>query len=364
MTRIFFFELVLFYTITAWTEPSSFIITTTANGYDLLSLYSDPNSKMIHILYTDKDNEGLFYFRLKNRNKDASKRLVDIKEYRGTPVITGSGDGKHIFVAYANNRNHAVFLESETNGDTWGIPLEFKSTECNAIGSLVNIAEIGRLYITFSGNRNVTFATRPPNSKVFSPETVIFQNTKDIWPSASCYTLKQKNPIIHVAVPIGNYYIAYIQSENNGISWSKPRNIRIYDQNGKIVMLSYPKITNTFFLFFHVGEDTDGGFIYSRDNGYNFSKIVEVEREWIARSAVICGNETNKVMSIIGASNYWQFINWESGKVEGEADPSRPFDPNYSQLTCIEGDPTSLMMVGPVKSYPYVYGTSIKKWTD
>lgn len=253
---------------------------------------------------------------------------IDIKPYLYGDHI-GAGDGKTLFAVSTTFRKTAgspncrkgdttgcseiIFSESVTNGETWSVPLVAQRTDMDdfyfrIFPAIVYIKETGRILIYYAVASSVidfsiAMITRPPNSKIFSKERILFKFSQPIGEIRATYTMLNNQPIYHLGftkVP----KIIYTSSTDT-INW-KPFKILAEGAQSpemKINIRADTKLLENTVVFTFIDHNEMANILISNNHGNDWSKPFKVkESVRIIRSAY-CG--TGKVQKVIMLLEAW-----------------------------------------------------------
>ncbi len=219
-----------------WTEPKKILSRDENAVIYIQGVYRDPTSSVNHVYYSTGDihhHKALLDDGTELYNTDFNNG------YHEAAVLRGAGDGKRLFLAYRQRNPDVVkFAESSNGGKSWSIPVSIveESAEYRTFGDMLYVE--GRLFVFFirmpeysrPQEASIKMVSRAPNSLVFSPEKLIANNAAwSVEGLVASYERQGKRNYLHVAYNTGSLEtstIWYTQSVNNGVSWSRPREIK------------------------------------------------------------------------------------------------------------------------------------------
>ncbi len=222
-----------------WSTPVKFMENSGAGGQiQVLSVYRDPASSVNHVfVFVGGFNKNYYHMAVKDDGTVLHKTEFDLN---GEDVarIRGTGDGRGLFLVYSSGKTRIMFSESTDGGANWSEAVnivEDADSDYKLLGDMLRV-DSGRLYVMFVyhvkfNEAHIKMVTRSPGSSVFSKETVIATDADHDYnyygPSAA-YGYRGGKLYLHVVYlrPLTkNYKIAYTYSDNNGVSWSKRREL-------------------------------------------------------------------------------------------------------------------------------------------
>eukprot|EP01022_Parablepharisma_sp_SALTPOND_P000236 TRINITY_DN100_c2_g6_i1.p1 TRINITY_DN100_c2_g6~~TRINITY_DN100_c2_g6_i1.p1 ORF type:complete len:459 (+),score=8.90 TRINITY_DN100_c2_g6_i1:124-1377(+) len=350
--NLYFFTLLLTilafcakYAKATWNKPTLFSPIDDYIEYG--DAFTDQTSKAVHVLAWMP--QYLYYMRFKN---DVLKQTTKLPVYIYSALemrITGEGDGKHVYIASQDGYSNIVFMESDTGGEFWSVPLKInrETLDCR-MGSINYIHETRRLYMVYTclNPSGLFFVSKPAGSSVFSLERLVCEALSPL-SSDTAYTKEGDKIIIHAfMVDLG--VISHRKSANNGVTWSYKNDLSHLE-----VMLvravANTKMTNGLFVFFNVGN-YDVRMRYSMDNAETFEPAVTFEGKLDKQYARICGTKDKKILAVVSpGSDYMHWTGWESREIKSECFDT-PFNEKATGMACDSTLPIKVTMMGRVKS--------------
>jgi len=260
-----------------------------------------------HMIIRLKSN--YIYAQLAFNNTFIIKRNIEPRDsfYSVSRVCLSSDRNLLTIVATVDhNEQHTGeiwYMDSNDHGKTWSefrkVPKKDSESQLTRDIScpVVYINETKRMFAFYTmsnmsdPNRPMilAMATRAPGSKVFAQERIISefpQYRANYWLSAG-YTMKNAVAILHL-VSCGNDKPLYMKSENNGVTWTKPR---ILFDNADIsktpLMLAYKE---TVILSFFPSHDKPLTLVASHDHGNTWNDTHNLPNtvEYVDYSLKLC----------------------------------------------------------------------------
>jgi len=357
---LIFFILFAFYPISVaseWATPKQ-LLKVDGKAW-LLDSFTDGATGRTHVLFTLGFNPELFYVCIL---KDRIEHLTQIGLYGAKAFISGTADGKNIYIAFLNKDHKIEFVESDDSGESFKKSVKLSDRDDCAIGSLAYIKETGRLYITFRCNKEIMFATRPAGTINFVISKITLSESPYIDAMVSCYTMDHDNPLIHLIWLIQKK-VKYISSKDNGLTWSSPRDLPINPKNGIADMkfISVPAISKAVFIIFKTTSKY--ALIYSMDNCETFTKEVDLDSIGLTMPHAELYGSNDKKFLITTGRTYKEWSGWESGNIVGNQYDT-PFGADYSSITSFNAkDPFTVTMLGQLRSDNSMVGITKKTLT-
>jgi len=339
-----------------WSSPRPLM---SVEGMTILyGTFTDSTSSKTHFLFTTDGGDELFYLGMLHGR---IQHLAQVGFSTKQAFISGNEDSHHIYIGYTSLDGKVEFIESDTDGKTWTKPQEMTKRENCLLSSLVYLNETGRLYGIMTCDKDIIFVTRPAGSSVFTFERILYSDKENfIHSAASCYTFRRNLPLLHVTWTTG-YNINYMQSIDNGISWSTPYVLPLEITNKghtTIRMLSNYHITRAVFLLYRNSEENEIRMVYSTDNCDTWSSKILVDEFW--PHAVLYGTAEKKVLATVG-NKYQEWTDWETGHINVK-EYDTPFDLSYPALLSRNGNnPFEVTLIGAQKTDTTILGTATCK---
>ncbi len=222
---------------TTWSTPVKIMESNKYNGITILSLYRDPVSSMNHIFVAVGAGGSNFHYHmaLKDDGTVLYKTSFEMTSHH-VASLRGAGDGKGLFLVYSSGAADLMFSESSDGGENWSDVkniVDDVDSEYRLLGDMLRV-DSGRLFVTFmhkalDNKVYIKMVNRPTGSSVFSKESVIASGAYySIQGPATAYGYRGGKLRLHIAYvrPDNDApTIVYTYSDDNGVSWSKGRNL-------------------------------------------------------------------------------------------------------------------------------------------
>ncbi len=222
---------------TTWSAPVKIVESSKYNAITILSLYRDPVSSMNHIFVTVGARASNFHYHMALKDDGTVLYKTSfVMTSHDVASLRGSGDGKGLFLVYSSGAADLMFSESSDGGENWSDVkniVEDVDSEYRLLGDMLRV-DSGRLFVAFmhkvrDNEIYIKMVNRPTGSSVFSKESVIASDSGNNYQGpAAAYGYRGGKLRLHVTyvrpdddVPT----IVYTYSDDNGVSWSKGRNL-------------------------------------------------------------------------------------------------------------------------------------------
>ncbi len=221
-------------------------------GIEILSLYRDPASSVNHAFVsvgTDSSTiRNHYYVAIADNGTVIYNTSFSVKSQRAAS-IRGVGDGKGLFLVYSSGAANLMFSESSDGGENWSLARNIAEDvylDYKLLGDMIRV-DSGRLIVFLIHKVQVTEAyikmlSRPTGSSVFSKESIVSSDVgyNDERPVAA-YGYRGGKLRLHVAYirsDGSDTAVVYTYSDNNGVSWSKGRDL---DGTTEVASINYMK---------------------------------------------------------------------------------------------------------------------------
>ncbi len=222
---------------TTWSTPIKLMEVGDFRSIDILSLYRDPVSSVNHIFVAVGIIRTAYHYHmaLKDDGTVLYKTFFDMVSQH-VASLRGAGDGKGLFLVYSSGAADIMFSESSDGGANWSDARNIADdhdSPYKVLGDMVRVNS-GRLFVIFANNvrdkvSHIRMVSRPMGSSVFSKESVIATDAnRDYQDSVAAYGYRGGKLRLYVAYLRYGYdksTIVYTYSDNNGVSWSKGRDL-------------------------------------------------------------------------------------------------------------------------------------------
>jgi len=232
--------------------------------------------------------------------------IMNTNYYRSNDKITGTDDGKHLFIVTTawelseeGMRAEVYFSESNDNGISWSKPVKIQRENMDDIyeretQSLVYVKETGRIYIFYLYHKireSLTFigiVTRPAGSTIFSTEKLYFTNIDYLIYAVKCaYTLENSRTRLHLIMHVskdGENLIQY-SSSDDGFSWTEPKKILNFYAANSVFVDVHPNPISKIIHMIYPNTYSTSTMISSYDNGNTWKPENIIENRLIYYSA-------------------------------------------------------------------------------
>ncbi len=196
------------------------------------SLYLDPTSHVTHaVIATLDDPQRYFYYAINEAGKVLNQLQLNVTA-GGSAAVCGAGDGKSVQLAINEREAEPIermvinFTESTDGGASWSQPIQIQDSIASVL--LYDMMCVRRrLFLLFGQVRShrVKLVTRPADSKVFSSERIVARyDVHNNLGAKMAYTLQGNGVIVlHVFYINQNNVVAYVRSDNSGVTWVDPK---------------------------------------------------------------------------------------------------------------------------------------------
>ncbi|UCE35951.1 MAG: exo-alpha-sialidase [Thermoplasmata archaeon] len=143
-----------------------------------------------------------------------------------TPAI--AVEGNEIHVVYADNEGGKYldmflwYINSSDSGNTWNLPICLVNSPSISILSpkiAVNGSNIHVIWLEYN-SKTIYYIRSLDNGKVWSTEVAL---TSDVYPDQINWDIGVYENNLHIVFVNENYKLSYIQSNDNGVTWSIPK---------------------------------------------------------------------------------------------------------------------------------------------
>ena len=324
-------------------------------------LYTDPSTGIHHILFGTSFGSIYNYWQV---NPDDSVKLKH--QFHDSSMVgffagrvIGQGDGKNLYVQFMGLRQCGSqncfdqwFGESTDGGATWSalirVPRANMADTCHRFGDAIVITPEGRIFIYYHlecapDNAKLYYVTRPPGSKVFAAEKLLYANAafNQIRPSVTAeVTLQASKPMLHVVW--GDYDsslrpVMYSSSVDNGNTWSTAKKV----SNGTDFYSGFMMLTSaanlksapsTILGTYAVSPPHKLKMFYSKDNGNKFDLIEATNLHqdlytWDFRTNAMCICGTKPILYALTQTHddLIEYAVWDLATMKVER-PDDPFE--------------------------------------
>ncbi len=319
------------------------------NAAKIMAVYREPNSPVSHVIVGAR---GLVqYMHLAVTDEGAILYKTSFREQMAlNAVLRGAGDGKRLFLAVhhsAGYRQVVSFCESADFGRTWTPRSRVASDdEDKYLADMVYERETGRVFVflTTRDSLELRVVSRAPGSVAFSAETKLADLGSPVESNEARagYTAKpQQNAYYVHVVYVGTTFgaLMYLRSQDNGATWSVPREIA---GGAKAFQVSQVLGTSEAIYVSYVSGEGLGMLLYSTDHGATFSKpITLVTKNTPENSAGIseCAGKKGLLATFVPrklAGPAYALWNTATMKPEIRATPYDGLtDVTYAGVTCV-----------------------------
>ncbi|MDR3713531.1 MAG: sialidase family protein [Puia sp.] len=363
------FSSLLHFAAAGWSVPKVFYHADTK--LDLADSFRDPTTGFIHILAQVNYTHNYYMLLTPEGTVSSIYRLPGESVVTTGLKISGRGNGKALYIAFANAVGRILFLESEDHGATWSSPVRVNNKTANTFGTIRCVAETGRVYMVYRRGSDyrqaegLVFISRPDGSKVFSPEKVI-ANPKGVFSIDSAYTWANGRVVLHVLYVDVNA-LMYMKSEDNGVTWSPAQDLETRSVMDMRVVSS-PALSSALFVFY-AKTMNQIGMLCTRDQGRTFTDEAVFPGRLYFLTAQICGTKSAKLLvTAVKGGSYTLWSGWEQqGHEINKESVSTPFAEEYGALACMSGNEESTVkvgMLGRVKGSEKDYAIAINTMTS
>ena len=214
------------------------------------ALYQDPTSGTRFAFYAQNTSSESFLCRSIYNPDDSldSEECLNLNKWIRDITVTGSGNGQDLFLAFSAGRTitggnckendvngciDVFYMESSDAGKTWTQPravprANMKDAVMRTMPKILFMEESRRLFIFYyrvGEAGEICQVARPDGSSIFNNEAVVYHNDYPITRLQVTSTSAWGETNIHVVFVV-LYWMAWIRSNNNGISWEGAEGIR------------------------------------------------------------------------------------------------------------------------------------------
>jgi len=266
-----------------WTKP---IILNDENQtiyFYVGSVYHDPISNLIHVLYINENKEYYCHYAISAENNEIIyKTQFKVEHMAVSGVISGPKDGKNVYLVYRGFEDYlrSIYLcESEDSGKSWKMTRLVSKIDAR-FSDMIYISKTGRIFIVFYNDetKEIQIITRAAGSSIFSqPKTVVRDAEEFIHGAKLAYSYDGNNGILHLFyITKSEHRLGYIKSTDNGITWTEPK---IMGPNRISVLTNIAinqELTDRIFIAYALDTWVAYQMIYTEDHGENFSNPIEI----------------------------------------------------------------------------------------
>jgi len=243
-------------------------------------VYTDPYNSVSHILCCRQGAREILYYAITEQGEVIHNNTYQDWAWGYEGAIKGADDGKHIYMAFTTSTGSGYYVNyTETNdgGATWKPFIRLTdNTELRFLRDLIYIPDTGRIFLFFTSHydHQIKMVTKPRDSDIFSEEMLVvnFVNVNPVGRIAA-YTKSPNNRIIlHVFYIEMDNSFRYVNSFDNGITWSETRIIN----PGPVIQIIGPAYSPLAPQTLIVGITTgkNATLYKTTDNGLTFSEPI------------------------------------------------------------------------------------------
>lgn len=284
-----------------WSEPVQVLHLVNQETVGVPSVYTDQSSGISHVLLTVWGLKQYWYCAVSSEGKLLHGTVFEDPGYAIRGIIRGANDGKHIFLAMwsqFDESDKVNFTESTDGGVSWSAPIHLQDKGPDRwLQEMLYVEETGRILIFYLlPSTNITLmVSKAPGSKIFSSEIPVVYTSHDGFIARGTY-FKQTLHFFFVD-PFNK--LGYVQSNNNGVTWSKPREIDNGIVNRILDVDSNHELTDKIFVATLTNEEP-ARLLWSTDNGKTFSKPIVITHEAVSSTdegLEICSSKKGGILA-------------------------------------------------------------------
>ncbi len=330
---------------TTWSAPIKLIEKEGSWRIDIHSLYRDPVSSVNHI-FISISTIYYYHMALKDDGTVLYKTGFDMIR-RCTVSLLGAGDGRGLFLVYSSDSTDITFSESSDGGKNWSDLRNIADHDSNydkLLGGMVRVNS-GRLFVIFASRvqdkvSHIKMVSRPMGSSVFSKESVVATDVhSDYLDSVVAYGYRGGKLRLYVAYlryGYDNSTIVYTYSDNNGVSWSKGRDL---DGTMGTWKINYMKsVGEHLYISYRLFHSTVLQLVHSSDFGDTFGSPQEFNVEKQMELATCSTRNYKKLAGLqhSGSTNF-KYATWDPATLKSEDARTITFpEVYYAFITAID----------------------------